>query len=352
MILVCGREVGSASVSCDNQVSSLRVPATGTPAVDRYLGSSAEQTVFAAAARPTAGGPPDVDSAANATYLELPGVLRCMDGETRQVEVGAHRIEATVFGSGTPAVVIEPGFGGTAASWRAVAEAVAEDTTVVTYDRAPYGASSRAQDARTPRDIARDLNGVLDALGIDGPVILAAHSAGGLYARMFARLYDDQVAGLVLVDSSHEAAEQLVIPQLPWWIRAANRLVIPAAMVVTRKARGGADRRSLIRENRAFYRVTASDKPLAAGGLGDRPVIVITAGPGKIINGRVWQIFHGLHAELAGLSSNNRHVVASHPDHHVHKKDPDLVITAIRDVVHSARTRTPLAPHAGTGQDL
>jgi pimeloyl-ACP methyl ester carboxylesterase len=283
---------------------------------------------------------------------EVPEVPARMDSVTRQVEVGLHHIEATVFGSGTPAVVIEPGFGGTAASWRAVAEAVAEDTTVVTYDRAPYGASSRARDARTPQDIARDLKGVLDALGIDTPVILAAHSAGGVYARMFARLYDDQVAGLVLVDSSHEAAEQLVIPELPWWIRAARWLLEnPVIIVSTRKARNGADRRSMIRENRAFCRLTASDKPLAAGGLGDRPLIVITAGPGKIFNGRVWQIVHDLHAELAALSSNHRHIVASHPDHYVHKKDPDLVIAAIRDVVHAARTRAPLAAPADAGQD-
>jgi pimeloyl-ACP methyl ester carboxylesterase len=207
------------------------------------------------------------------------------------------------------------------------------------------GASSRARDARTPRDIARDLNGVLDALGIDRPVILAAHSAGGLYARMFARLYDDRVAGLVLVDSSHEAAEQVLVPELPWWIRMVRRLENPVIMVLPRKARSGADRRSLIRENRSFFRLTASDKPLAAGGLGDRPVIVITAGPGKIINGRVWPIWPGLQAELAGLSSNRRHIVASHPDHYVHKKDPDLVITAIRDVVHSARTHTRLLEH-------
>jgi pimeloyl-ACP methyl ester carboxylesterase len=275
-----------------------------------------------------------------------------LNSETRRVEVGAHRIEATVFGSGTPAVVIEPGFGGTAASWRAVAEAVAEDTTVVTYDRAPYGASSRARDARTPRDIARDLNGVLDALGVDRPVVLAGHSCGGVYARVFAGLYDEQVAGLVLIDSSHEAQEQVEIPLLPWWVRAVRRLELPLIMVLPRKARSGADRRSLIRENRALYRLTASDKPLAAGGLGDRPLIVITAGPGKIINGRVWQLWHDLQAELAGLSSNRRHIVASHPDHYVHKKDPDLVITAIRDVVHSARTRTPLAAHADGGQDL
>jgi pimeloyl-ACP methyl ester carboxylesterase len=266
-----------------------------------------------------------------------------MDTVTRQVEVGPHRIDATLFGSGTPAVVIEPGFGGTADSWRAVAEAVAADTTVVSYDRVPYGASSRARDARTPRDIARDLKGVLDALGIEGPVVLVGHSAGGVYARAFAGLYDSQVAGLVLVDSSHEAQEQVATPALPWRIRALKRLVFPVTLMLPRKARSGADRRSLIRENRAFYRLTASDRPLAAGGLGERPLIVITAAEGKIINGRAWQIWHELQAELAALSSNRRHIVASHPDHYVHKKDPDLVITAIRDVVHSARTRTPLA---------
>jgi pimeloyl-ACP methyl ester carboxylesterase len=275
-----------------------------------------------------------------------------MNSVTRQVEVGPHRIEATVLGSGTPAVVIEPGFGGTAASWRAVAEAVAEDTTVVTYDRVPYGASSPARDARTPRDIARDLNRVLDALGIDRPVVLAAHSAGGIYARAFAGLYDSQVAGMVLIDSSHEAAEQEVTPELSWRIRVIKRLVMPVAIMAPRKARGGADRRSLIRENRAFSRLTASDKPLAAGGLGDRPLIVITAGPGKIVNGRAWQIWHRLQTELAGLSSNRRHIVASHPDHHVHRKDPDLVITAIRDVVRSSRTHTPLGAQADAGPDL
>jgi pimeloyl-ACP methyl ester carboxylesterase len=273
-----------------------------------------------------------------------------MSSVTRQVEVGPHRIEATVLGSGSPPVVIEPGFGGTAASWRAVAEAVADDTTVVIYDRAPYGASSRAQDARTPRDIARDLNGVLDALGIEGPVVLTGHSAGGIYVRAFAALYDGRVAGMVLVDSGHEAGEQEVIPELSWRIRVLRRLVLPVVLMLPRKARSGADRRSLIREERAFNRLTASDKLLAAGALGDRPLIVVTAGPGKIVNGRAWQIRRGQMAELAELSSNHRHVVTSHPDHDVHKKDPDLVITSIRDVVHSARTHAPLAAPADAGQ--
>lgn len=273
-----------------------------------------------------------------------------MSAVTRRVTVGPHRLDATVFGSGTPAVVIEPGFGGTAASWQEVAKVVAEDTTVVTYDRAPYGASSRAQDNRTPRDIARDLKGVLDALGIEGPVVLVGHSSGGIYVRMFAALYDAQAAGMVLVDSSNEDGEQVLTPQLPRWVRVARHAVVPMLMGMTRKARSGADRRSLIRENRSFFGLTASDKPLAPGGLGDRPVVVITAGPGKIVNGRTFQIRQVLQAELAALSSNSRHILVSDPNHYVHKSDPDLVISAIRDVVRSARTHTPLAEHADAGQ--
>jgi len=70
-------------------------------------------------------------------------------------------------------------------------------------------------------------------------------------------------AGMVLVDSSHEAQEQEVIARLPWRIRALRRLVMPVTMASSRKARSGADRRSLIRENRALLRMKASDRPLA-----------------------------------------------------------------------------------------
>ena len=56
-----------------------------------------------------------------------------MAGVTTMIEVGRHRIEATVYGSGTPAVVIEPSFGGSAAEWEAIAERIAGETTVVAY---------------------------------------------------------------------------------------------------------------------------------------------------------------------------------------------------------------------------
>jgi hypothetical protein len=78
--------------------------------------------------------------------------------------VGRHQLAAPVFGEGTPVVVIEPSFGGAAVDWEKIARILAEETMVITYDRAPYGASSAVPDARTPHDIAADLEGLLREL--------------------------------------------------------------------------------------------------------------------------------------------------------------------------------------------
>ena len=109
-------------------------------------------------------------------------------------------------------MVIEPSFGGAAEDWEKIAQTLAEETTVVTYDRAPYGASSAARDARTPRDIAADLDGLLRALGVTGPVVLVGHSAGGIYVRAYAAAHLDRVAGMVLVESSHEGQRPVLDP--------------------------------------------------------------------------------------------------------------------------------------------
>jgi pimeloyl-ACP methyl ester carboxylesterase len=267
-----------------------------------------------------------------------------MGAMATHVNVGPHRISVSVTGDGGPAVVIEPAFGGSAQSWQPLAEALSEDTTVVTYDRAAYGTSSRATDRRTPHDIARDLHGVLDAIGIEQPLILVGHSTGGVCVRAYAALYREQVAGMVLIDSSHEAQEQVLRGTLPWKARLLEALTVPLLVSVPRKTRNGADRRSIIREFQSTRRLTAADQSLAAAALGDLPLVVLTRAPGTDSTPpEHWRRWHGLHEELALLSANSRHDISGHPGHYIHKSEPELVSAAIRDVLHSARTQTPLA---------
>ena len=151
---------------------------------------------------------------------------------TTMVRAGRHRIEANIAGDGSPVVVIEPSFGGSAAEWRSIAETLAAETTVVTYDRAPYGASSRAADRRTPADIAGDLHAVLQALGIAGPVVLVGFSVGGMYVRAYAALHPDQVAGMVLVESSHEGQTPLLNEVFTWKVKLEELLFQPKVLLL------------------------------------------------------------------------------------------------------------------------
>jgi pimeloyl-ACP methyl ester carboxylesterase len=270
-----------------------------------------------------------------------------MDGVTTMVRVGRHRLEATVFGSGEPAVVIEPSLGGHAAAWRDIAETIAEDTTVVTYNRAPYGASSPARDGRRPREIADDLDGVLKVLGVPGPLVLVGHSIGGIYLRTYAALHMDRVAGMVLVDSSHETQRKIIRKYLSPMDRVRAALTLPQMIVRSGEWRGGGDRRSCVTEFRMFKRLSAADQALAGGGLGDRPLIVVSRGPGSQSRpGRLWLAWYELQQDLAQLSANSRHVVSASPEHYLNIADPALVVSAICEVVHGARTGTRLGAPA------
>src|ERR1700758_1538377 len=171
-----------------------------------------------------------------------------MSGGTAMISVGRHRLAATGFGEGTPTGGIEPSFGGAADDWEKIARTLAEETAVVIYDRAPYGESSAARDARTPYDIAADLDGLLRQLGVTGPVVLVGHSAGGLYIRAYAAEHLDRVAGMVLVESSHEGQRPVLDPLRSARNRLEAALMIPIIIRESLKSRRGGDRRSIIRE--------------------------------------------------------------------------------------------------------
>lgn len=266
-----------------------------------------------------------------------------MDGVPAMVQVGAHRIEANIFGGGSPAVVVEPALGGDARAWQSFAEELGEDTTVVTYNRVPYGASSPAADKREPSDVARDLHGMLAALGIGAPLVLVGHSIGGIFVRAYAAAYADDVAGMVLVESSHEDQHRVMRGKTPWKWQIMDFFTIPDIVLGPPRARRGGDRRSLIREFRAFRKLTARDRVLFPGDLGSRPLIVVTRRRDDTVRDRgFWPAWYELHDDLARLSFNSRHVVSRSPDHHLNEDDPRLILTAVGQVVRSVRTSEPL----------
>jgi pimeloyl-ACP methyl ester carboxylesterase len=119
------------------------------------------------------------------------------------VQVGAETLHLNCSGSGEPTVILEAGLGGNHLDWTFVQPLLARTVRACSYDRAGMGFSLSAARPRTLDNLADDLEGLLAAARIEGPLILAGHSFGGMLAMHFARLHPERVRGIVLVDSMH-----------------------------------------------------------------------------------------------------------------------------------------------------
>jgi pimeloyl-ACP methyl ester carboxylesterase len=184
---------------------------------------------------------------------------------------------------------------------------------------------------------------VLRSLDVTGPLVLVGHSLGGIYLRAYAALHMASVAGMVLVDSSHERQLPVLRAQYTGWDKVLVAMTVPQLILRSSQWRGGADRRSAVREYRMFKRLGASDQALTHGELGDRPLIVVTRGPGgKGRPSALWRAWCDLQRDLVRLSANSRHLISESPDHYLNEGDPKLLVSSIAEVVRSARTGDPL----------
>ena len=73
--------------------------------------------------------------------------------------------------------------------------------------------------------MADDLHALLKAAGIAPPYVIAGHSMGGVVARRFQSRYPEEVAGMLLIDSSHEDQSRRLDGHDRWYdiSRAAKR---------------------------------------------------------------------------------------------------------------------------------
>ena len=174
-----------------------------------------------------------------------------------------------------------------------------------------------------------DLHALLEAAGVPGPYVLAGHSLGGLFVRLYAAAHPDEVAGLVLVDPSHEEQEV----RLQALLSAEQRAALQRATAAMTDLEGF-DIGASFTQMRAA-RAAAPPRPMS--------LVVLTAGLTEEPPAPNWpvaaerQLRHQLHADLAGLVPNGEHVIAHRSGHFIHRQQPELVITAIADVVTAAR---------------
>ena len=101
-----------------------------------------------------------------------------------------------------PVVLFVHGMGGSAEEWQQVSELL-DCCRTIAIDLHGSGFSDFGSLNHTLYQQVFDVHRLLEKVDINGQLIIVGQSFGGLFALEFAKRYPDQVAGMVLVDSSH-----------------------------------------------------------------------------------------------------------------------------------------------------
>jgi pimeloyl-ACP methyl ester carboxylesterase len=235
------------------------------------------------------------------------------------IDIGPYGLFLECQGSGTPVVILEAGWGDTSETWELVMPEVARHTRVCAYDRVGLGSSDPGPEPETYLEAVEDLHKLLVEAEVKGPYILVGHSLGGMYIRLFQAEYPEEVAGLVLVDSSHPESFERSLAVLPPKTEGEN-------------------------EHITYYRnwfssvekdPTLTPELLQPGSLGSLPLTVLT-GTNKVreglpfeINSQFNQIWVNLQTELALMSTDSTHTISDQSGHFIQHDQPELVIEAI-----------------------
>lgn len=275
------------------------------------------------------------------------------------IHVGGHRLHLQCTGSGTPTVVLEPGAGMASLNLAWIAPTVAQDSRVCVYDRPGRGWSDTATGPQDGAQIAAELSTLLDRAQVPGPYVLAGHSFGGLYVQTFAARHPDQVAGLVLLDSTapepgpapptetgSDSAVGRVAAVLPAMahLGALRPLDLSSDTLPPRSRDEARANSSTARYLHSYFQEylagSASVRQAASlTSLDGKPLIVLSADTGHDAH---WQAEQ---ENLTRLSTNSLHRVArgTHQSLIDDEADSAAASRAIRDVIMAVRTSRPLA---------
>jgi pimeloyl-ACP methyl ester carboxylesterase len=287
----------------------------------------------------------------------------------QMVDVGGYQMHINCIGQGSPTVILEAGWSDFSLLWAYVQPEVANFTRVCSYDRAGYGWSEPSPHPRTAITMVEELHMLLVNANIKGPYVLVGHSMGGVLVRVFADTYPEDVLGMVLVDSVHEdifidypeAAVEAIEDAMGQFrmLGFLNASGILAFMPQNIPNRGLPDNSfanyQAILATTNYFQTSIAEwnseevsysevRSLQITNFGDLPLIVLSRGlqePNPLIseidNQKMWEVMQEWQSELVGLSSQGKQVIAEQSGHNIQLDQPDLVIEAIREILHVIR---------------
>jgi pimeloyl-ACP methyl ester carboxylesterase len=291
----------------------------------------------------------------------------------QHIDIGGYCLHLCTAGDdrpNQPTIVLDHSLGGV--EGHLLLEELAKISQICIYDRAGYGWSDHSPKPRTSQVIAQELDTLLTNAGIAPPYLLVGDSFGSYNMRLYAHLFPEKVAGLILTDGLHESGMlQMSLPlQLLKAVFVAGfwMAVLGSSLGIIRLARLlglfelfkpelrpfaklGVDRakysfcrakhwwtmsQELINLNESGRQVSA------AKNLGDLPIVSIKAS--SFFKPAIWTLLIPLkqanelrdrmHGQLTQLSTRTQTVNAPNSGHFVWVDEPHILLDAVRTVLN------------------
>ena len=240
--------------------------------------------------------------------------------EKYEIETLKGKLQYSISGNGKPNIVLINGGSGPIEAWMKILPEISKTSSVFSYNRFGIGGSDKPKEPQDGLAIVKTLHEALKLVGFDPPLLLVGHSLGGLYANLYARLYPNDVAGIVFIESSHP--KDLSLNEFQGKaIKTLNKLFTMFDSLSSYKQYNEVnfvkDTVVQIQQKDAFPEI---------------PVYVITGGkenrmiPEEVRRKRVE---HQL--EYLSLSKKSKHIVAYNSGHFPQLSEPRVVINTIKD---------------------
>ena len=240
----------------------------------------------------------------------------------QKIDVGGHGLQLLIGGQGSPAVIFEGGFGAGIASWSTVQKDVAAFTQTVSYDRAGLGQSDQGPRPRSAKQIATELHAALQKSGVKPPYVMVGHSFGGIYVRVFADMYPNEVVGMVLIDPSQESFNDWLGKNQPDRVKATESEIAKAGKGVQAE---------FAAVDTSYSQARVAKVPAGI------PVTLLTATEDESIPAEGRRIWIEKHKEWLATVPGSKHIIVEKTTHFIQAQQPGLVIEAIKQVSKQPR---------------
>ncbi|SMD41105.1 Pimeloyl-ACP methyl ester carboxylesterase [Bacillus sp. JKS001846] len=232
------------------------------------------------------------------------------------VQLNGFKLFAKFYGDkkNKPTVIMDAGYGDYSKAWKSIVSEISTLTEVLVYDRAGLGKSEKSPNPRTSIYMIKELKEVLIQLNIKPPYILVGHSFGGVNARMYTSEYPQEVAGILLVDSTPEAYRERFLPTMSKEFQDAYN----KQFVCEGTYEEFMESLKQLKDSRRKMNV---------------PLIVISAGKKAHYSEESQGLWNEMQKEILQISPNGEFIIAKNSAHYIQNDEPEVVVNAVKRLI-------------------